>query len=432
MKMKLDLKAFAIPAALALAACGGYDGENHLYLNLAAEGGGNDAALVVDTNQDSANFGKVIKHIDFGTRGNEPHHTGLSADKKTVYYMGLFPPGRIWKTDITVPEDPKLGTVVNSAPDDVGANDPDEFVGMADGSFLVSFMGSKGATAPGAIALFDANGTKQALFENTSAEAMAFNPHGFDVRTDIGRMANGNFIMPADAAGLDMTPLGDTFRAGLVVWDFSASAKTASVIHTYDLSMGRAASDGIMDVKMLRGDAKGRVFATNMRAGEIWLASTIEPFEATAVVTGLKFPQLMQLTQDGKTLYVSSYADDKLHKYDVTDPTKPVLLGEIQGPAPAAGEPAGAHYIKMSSDEKRVYVTSYFVNLKDDTAAIQGNDAANTVDFSGSRHLWAVDTEKMTRVEGFDIDFTGTSFTLADGTAITGGPFGPHGVELDK
>jgi len=77
-------------------------------------------------------------------------------------------------------------------------------------------------------------------------------------------------------------------------------------------------------------------------------------------------------------------------------------------------------------------VTSYFVNLKDDTAAIQGNDAANTVDFSGWRHLWAVDTEKMTRVEGFDIDFTGTSFTLADGTAITGGPFGPHGVELDK
>jgi selenium-binding protein 1 len=431
--MKIKLISTAL-AALVLGACGGYEGENHLYLNLAAEGGGNDAALVIDVNQDSANYGKIIKHIDFGSKGNEPHHTGISPDRKTVYYMGLFPPGRIWKTDITVPESPTLGAVVNDAAADVGANDPDEFVGLPDGRFLVSFMGSAAATAPGAIGLFNADGTKSALFENTSDQAMAFNPHGFDVRTDIGRMANGNFIMPADAAGLDGTPLGDSFRAGLVVWDLNLDAKTANVIHTYDLSMGRPAamSSGIMDVKMLKGDAKGRVFATNMLAGEVWLASTVEPFEASAVITGLQTPQLMQLTKDGKTLFVSTYADDKIHKYDVTDPAHPVSLGDVQGPEPMVGSPTGAHYLKMSTDETRIYCTSYFVNLKDDTAGVMGNDAANTVEFAGTRHLWAVDTEKMTKLEGFDIDFSSTSFTLADGTAISGGPFGPHGVELDQ
>src|SRR5262245_49433079 len=125
-------------ATLLVSACGGYDGEKYLYLNLAAEGGGNDAALVIDTDPDSANFSKVIKHIDFGSKGNEPHHTGISADRKTVYYMGLFPPGRIWKTDISDPAAPALGTVTANSADDVGANDPDEFVGLADGRFLVS------------------------------------------------------------------------------------------------------------------------------------------------------------------------------------------------------------------------------------------------------------------------------------------------------
>jgi selenium-binding protein 1 len=415
-----------------LAGCPSGDREQFAYVNTVAEGGANDQALVIDVDKDSDTFGKIVKAIDLGSKNNEPHHAGINVSRTAVYMMGLFLPGRVWKLDIAAdPASPTLKTVVNDASMEVQANNPDEFVALADGRYMISFMGSAAATAPGAIAIFGADDKMVKKFEPTGTATSTFNPHGFDVRTDVKRMANGSFILPADAAGLDGTGIGDTFRGALTVWEFDAVANTASIKNTYDLSGGNPMKTGIMDVKMIPNDAKGRCFATNMLAGELWVATTVEPFEAKAVVTGLVFPQLLQVTADGKTLFLSTFEDNKVHKYDITNPDAPVETGVVTGPeGTLVGK--GAHSIRLSTDEERLYVSSYFVKLKDDTASIPGNDQTNTADFSGARMFWAINTKDMSVIPELTIDMAGASLSLADGSMLSGGPFGPHGIVLDQ
>ena len=145
MKTTRELKIIGVAICsalgLAMSGCGDdtnnppvYDGENYLYLNTAAEGGANDQALIVDANPGSATYGKIIKSIDYGSKHNEPHHAGISHDKKSIYMMGLFPPGRVWKLDIAAdPKNPTLSHLVEDAATEIGANDPDEIVTMDDG-----------------------------------------------------------------------------------------------------------------------------------------------------------------------------------------------------------------------------------------------------------------------------------------------------------
>jgi selenium-binding protein 1 len=443
----IALVGLAIP--LALAGCGGSSGssENYLYVNVVAEGGANDQIAIIDARSGSATFGKILRLIDLGSKYNEPHHTGRSPDGKTGYFMGLFLPGRIWSLDLTMPvtsPDLKPVTLVDDSAKKVGYNNPDEFVGLPDGRFMVSFMGSAAATAPGAIVMFDGPaGNMMAKFEvsKTDTSSLAYNPHGFDYRSDIGRIANGNFMMPADAAGLLGKAPGSTFRSGLTVWNFSSTMNTASVLKTVNLNPNNMAMhDGIMDVKMIPNDPMGRVFATNMRGGEIWLVSTMDPFTATTVVTGLMYPQLIQMTKDGKTMYVTTYIDNTLHKYDISDPTHPKELGNVVGPQPPSlsGTPSGAHYCKLSTDEQRIYVTSYFVTLSDDVQYLINNGTLPKgtvdmgVDFHGNRQLWGATTTDMKLLPNFDVDFSGTSIQTADGTMLSGGAFGGHGIILDK
>jgi selenium-binding protein 1 len=114
----------------------------------------------------------------------------------------------------------------------------------------------------------------------------------------------------------------------------------------------------------------------------------------------------MRMTRDGRRLFVSMNVAGKIAMLDTSDPEKPTLLKVLD-----LGQGSGPHYIALTSDEKRLVITDYFLN----------EDDAGKVHAEGDHkvHVAKVTARNLVLDRRFDLDFN---------TAIASGPARPHGV----
>jgi hypothetical protein len=223
---------------------------------------GLDAMIVVDARRHNADgtrsesYGKVVNFVQvpapFGVEG-EPHHMqydwedgqpvvagGLLNDVTTVWDVSRIP--EIHLTNVVRPEETPLGTV------------PDAYDFLPDGRAIGTYMGGPNfnyAGSPGSVVVLRPDPDRGLVFESETpagtpgavdssnpggvpepcspVEAKpagtCANPHGIQIRGDLGRMVTADYAEPRELTTDPVKPYKPgTFRPTVRVWDVTAPA----------------------------------------------------------------------------------------------------------------------------------------------------------------------------------------------------------------
>lgn len=368
-----------------------------------------DFLAVVNFDEDSEDYGKVIKTVPIpppGNVGNEPHHCHLSADRRILACGGLLSLLRgqkgIFFFDVSKARDPKF-LFAASAPQ---SSITDDFLPLEGGGFLVTQMGSATGGAPGRVAEFDKNLKLVAEWPNNPPQD-GFNPHGISARPELNLMVTSDFINPVStlngSAGVEL-------RGAIRVWNLA----TRQIVRTIQIPTAM----GTMDVRMIPGDPQGRAYTAGMFDGLVYL---IDPFAGTFatvfdcenIVPHIEVPvrggmtQILAMPKSGDRLLFGSFQAGQVGMLDVTDRLHPVQSGIVN-----LGVGAGPHDIALTDDDRRLIVTDYFLN----------EDDFGQIHFEGDHKVHVVKVFK----HKLELD---TRFQLDFNSAFATGPARPHGIE---
>ncbi|HJQ22628.1 MAG TPA: selenium-binding protein SBP56-related protein [Blastocatellia bacterium] len=361
-----------------------------------------DFLAVVDFDESSPNYGKLITTVPLpgaGASGNEPHHVGLSSDKRVLACGGLLSVLRgqkeIFFFDVSNPASPSF----------ISAADPplsaitDEFYALPDGGFLVTMMGGANGAHPGRVAEFSRD--LQLLTEHPAEPPHdGFNPHGISVRPEINLMVTSDFVCPSTT--LHAVPGDLDLRGSIRVWLF----KQRKLLRTIQI----AGAVGTIDVRLIPNDPHRRAYTAGMADDHLYLVDTDRGtakavFNFSTIAAG-GFPQLMRMTRDGKRLFISMNAAGKVVMFDTSNPEAPRVVKVLD-----LGAASGPHYIALTENEKRLVITDYFLN-EDDFGKVHAEGDHKI-------HVALVTPNDLVLDPRFNLDFN---------TAIPTGAARPHGV----
>jgi hypothetical protein len=370
-----------------------------------------DFLAVINFDEDSPDYGKVIKTVPIpppGNVGNEPHHCHLSADKNILACGGLLSLVRgqngIFFFDVSRPRDPKF-LFSTSAPQ---SSITDDFLPLERGGFLITQMGSATGGAPGRLAEFDSHLHLVKEWPDNPPQD-GFNPHGISGRPEVNLMVTSDFILPVST--LNVYPGDPVLRGAIRVWDL----KKREILRTVEIP----GAPGTMDVKLIPGDPQQRAFTAGMFDGLVYLVDTqngtakvvfdcedIVPHVEVDVRGGMT--QLLAMPDSGDRLIFGSFQAGQIGMLDVSDPEHPFQTGIVN-----LGKDAGPHDIALTDDNKRLVATDYFLN----------EDDFGKIHFEGDHkvHVIKVFKHHLELDPRFELDFN---------TAFPTGPARPHGIEM--
>jgi selenium-binding protein 1 len=370
-----------------------------------------DFLAVIDFDEDSPDYGHVIKTVPVpppGNVGNEPHHCHLSADKNILACGGLLSLLRgqngIFFFDVSHPRDPKFLFATSGSKSSI----TDDFLPLEKGGFLVTQMGSATGMTPGRVAEFDPGLRMVAEWPRRPPE-MGFNPHGISARPELNLMVTSDFMMPASS--LNIVPGDPELRGSIRVWDFDKR----KIVRTISIPDAM----GTMDVKLIPGDPKGRAFTAGMFDGLVYLVDpergTAEKvFDCEDIVPQIDVPvrggmvQLLAMPQSGDRLLFASFQAGQVGMLDVSNPKHPVQTGIVN-----LGVDMGPHAITLTDDDKRLVVTDYFLN----------EDDFGKIHFEGDHKVHVIKVFK----DHLELD---PRFALDFNTVFPAGPARPHGIAV--
>jgi selenium-binding protein 1 len=384
-----------------------------------------DFLAVIDFDEESADYGKVIKTVPLpppGNVGNEAHHCHLNATGKLLACGGLLSvlkgQNGIFFFDVSEARNPRFLFSAKAVESAI----TDDFFPTEDGGFLITQMGSATGGAPGRIAEFDGrlhfvgnHFGEISMFQEfpKTPPVDGFNPHGISARPDLNVMMTADFILPSST--LTGSP-GPELRGSIRVWNYR-KRKLISTIKLLTPDGGPAL--GTMDVKMLPKDPMGIAYTAGMFDGHIYaidpVAGTgvpvfdlanVTPHVKTGVSGGMG--QILATPQSGDRLIVGMFQAGQIAMFDTTQRTRLGLMSVLSlGPVDS-----GPHNLVLSGDDSRLVVTDYFLN----------EDDAGIIHFEGDHKVHVVKvTGSLTEDTRFKLDFN---------TAFATGPARPHGIAM--
>lgn len=384
-----------------------------------------DFLAVIDFNENSKNYGKVINTVPLpppGNVGNEPHHCNLSADKRILACGGLLSllkgQNGIFFFDVADARHPRFLLSTKALDSSI----TDDFFPLPEGGFLVTQMGSITGEAPGRVAEFDgrlrfaANHFGQvSLFEEHPRDAPldGFNPHGISVRPELNLMITADFLLPSSTLNGSTGPV---LRNTVRVWDFN-SRKIKSTIRVTTPDGSPAL--GMMDVKLVPNDPNGTAYTIGMFDGHIFRLDPVSGMASVAfdlatvkphVADGGAMGQIMALPKWGDRLIVGLFGTGQVVMFDTTDRAN---LKQVPGAVVNLGKDAGPHNIDLTDDDSRLVVADYFLN----------EDDAGIIHFEGDHkvHVLKVTHDGLVKDDRFKLDFN---------TEFATGPARPHGIAM--
>jgi hypothetical protein len=385
-----------------------------------------DFLAVINFDEDSESYGKVITTVPLpppGNIGNEPHHCHLNSTKTILGCGGLLSvlkgQNGIFFFDVSEARNPRFLFSTKA----VESSITDDFLPTADGGFLVTQMGSASGGAPGRVAEFDDNMRFVAnhfgslsLFQEwpDSPPLDGFNPHGISARPDLNLMVTADFILPSSTLTGSPAPV---LRGSVRVWDYHAR-KITKTINLVSPDGGPAL--GTMDVKLLPNDPLGLGYVAGMFDGHIYMinptlgtgvaafdCATVTPHVNTAVTGGMG--QILATPQSGDRLIFGLFQAGQVGLLDTTDRANLKQLSVVTlGPVNS-----GPHNLVLSSDDRRLVVSDYFLN----------EDDAGIIHFEGDHkiHVVKVTHDALTDDTRFQLDFN---------SAFPTGNARPHGIAM--
>lgn len=277
---------------------------------------GQDFLAVIDATKGSPTYGKVVNTATVGPLvENEPHHMEYIWHKgNKIYAGGLFSSATYVFSVNSLPEVTVSG--VSLPTQTLGGSIPDAFWVLKDGTAYGTYMGGPvvpgpyvysdgkvrtgngyGGT-PGEVVHFNQNG--QVLGQYTAATSGAedpsecvdlpdvgnpscANPHGIQVRQDLGRMVTSDFAEPRNIILNPLqSPSPDAYRPTVRLWDIS-NENDPKVISVSELPKGPRTSSsalydenrGAMETTVTNLPQHKGAFAETMNGGAIYYTPDI-------------------------------------------------------------------------------------------------------------------------------------------------------------
>jgi len=369
-----------------------------------------DFLAVVDFNEHSHNYGRVLRTVPLpapGNAGNEPHHCHLSADKNILACGGLLSvlsgQNSIFFFDVSNARHPKFLFSTNAPNSSI----TDDFLPLPGGGFLVTQMGSATGGTPGRLAEFDRH--LRLIAEYPAVPPLdGFNPHGISARFERNLLVTSDFINPVTT--LNVWPGPVELRGALRFWDLAKREITRTVFLPEAL--------GTMDVKLIPGDPNGRAVTANMFSGLVYTVdptdgSVVQSFDCEDIVPHIDVSvrggmvQLLAMPKSGDRLIFASFEAGQIGMLDISNPNAFVQKAIVN-----LGVGAGPHDIDLTEDDSRLVVTDYFLN----------EDGFGKIHFEGDHkvHVIKVTHDTLELDTRFDLNFN-TAFQY---------PARPHGVAM--
>lgn len=370
-----------------------------------------DFLAVVDFDQKSRRYGQVITTASAPTSGNEAHHCNLSSDGNVIVCGGLLSllkdQDGIFFFDVSSPRRPRL----------IGSSRPrlssitDDPVPLPGGGFLITMMGSESGGAPGRVVEYDRH-LRLVREWPKNPPSDGFNPHGISIRPEANLMITSDFINPVTTLIGYPGPLG--IRGSIRVWNLAGRRIVQSI--------PIPPAVGTMDCKLIPGDPRLGAYTAGMfdeGGAHLYYIDTqagtyAEAFNFDSLLPG-GMPQILAMTDDGDRLVVpiASHTDagpagGLVALLDITDRTQARVVSVVD-----LGPGSAPHNLLLTSDQKRVVVTDYFLD----------EGSAGKIHFDGDDrvHVLKLRQDKLALDANFDLNFS---------TAFPGLRARPHGIAV--
>jgi selenium-binding protein 1 len=340
-----------------------------------------DFLATIDLDPASKTYSQVVHRLPMPNRGDELHHFGWNAcgschgERQRQY---LVVPGvassRIHIIDTTDPRQPKLHKVIE--PREVVAKSmlsaPHTVHCLSDGRIMLSMLGNEQGEGPGGFLMLDEKFEIAGHWE-ASATGMQYN-------YDFWYQPRHNVMVSSEWAAPNTVKPGfklDDVKAGkygqhLHFWDWD----TRQINQSIDLG-----EKGLIPLEVrfhhnpesthgFVGAALSSVMWHWHKAEGAWRADPVIEVQPREVA-GWPFPVPglitdLVLSMDDRWLYFSNWLHGDVRQYDVSDPARPKLTGQLQlggvegkGPELRGKKLAGGpQMLQLSLDGKRLYVTN--------------------------------------------------------------------------
>jgi len=364
----------------------------YLWALPATPGQGEDFLAVIDVNLASATYGKILKRIPVGSKGNEAHHIGYTDDRTKLWAASLNS-DRFFIFDVaTDPMNPKLIKVIDNVAKLTGLSGPHTPYAIP-GRILVSMASGPDGTGSGGLAEF----TNEGRF--IASHAATNHPYETVIKPEFNRMITSAWFPQKTW----MTPMAQWDPSTwsnpntLLVWDL----KERKIVQTL------VAPDAVMLAArwMLKPGAKYG-YNISSAGNSIWMFKMEDDGNFSyrkAADTGPNCsPADLRQSPDDKFLYVSCFVGSEIQAWDISDPEKIRLHDTIQGVV----QPNMMH---VTFDGRRLYFT---------------NSAISSIDYSPRYSMQLVQIGRDGRMKldpNFKIDFA----------RAPDGPARPHDMLLN-
>lgn len=342
-----------------------------------------DYLATVDVNPTSKTYSQIIHRLHMPYFGDELHHYGWNVCSschgqpgKTRQYLVIpgLNSGNVHFVDVSTPSKPRLHKVIKGREiaDKTNLSALHTVHCAPDGRIIISALGDANGNAPGGFLIVDENFKVAGRWEKSN-EGMPYN-------YDFWYQPRHNIVVSSEFAA--PTTYGPGFRmedvkAGrygqrLHFWDWTTHKR----IQTIDLG-----SEGMVPLEVrfhhdpdsthgFVGAALSSSVWHFYKKGSKWSAEKVIQVEPVKVegqadpIPGLITDILLSL--DDRFLYLSNWLHGDVRQYDISDPSKPKLTGQVwtngllgKGGTIKGRKPAGGpQMLQLSLDGKRLYFTS--------------------------------------------------------------------------
>jgi len=383
-----------------------------------------DFLATVDLDPSSRTYSQIVHRLSMPNVGDELHHFGWNAcgschgmrARRYLIVPGLVS-GRIHIIHTETPTSPKIVKTIE--PDEIirktKLTAPHTVHCLSDGRIMISMLGNEALNGPGGFLLLDEKFDVAGRWEA--------NTGGMQFNYDFWYQPRHNVMVSSEWGAPSTTRPGfklDDVKAGkyghqIHFWDWSKR----TISHSVDLG-----EKGMVPLEVrfhhnpdsshgFVGAALSSVMWHFHKAGQDWKAEKVIEVEGQPLA-GWDFPvpgliSDLVISLDDRWLYFSNWLHGDIRQYDISNPTKPKLAGQIwvggilgQGPNIGGQKtPGGPQMLQLSLDGRRLYVTDSLFSSWD-------NQFYPGISERGSLMLQIdVDTEKggLRRNERFLVDF---------------------------
>jgi len=240
-------------------------------------------------------------------------------------------------------------------------------IALPNGNDLVTMIGAvaSGSGAPGGMVEINAVTGKFVRPFGPGANrtpATTAPKYMYDVgfKSELNRMVTTTFGEPKDVAGgIDVTSPTLGLGNEVYVWDMGSRR----VIQTVDLGPGT----GALEARWTNTFGEPVGYTNTPGTGAVWAWEDFDGDGVYAfhqVLTGLGIPADMVMTSDSKFLYVADWGGGRVLQVNIMDRLHPVITATLNVPY--------AQMMRLSQDDKRLYVTNSLLSTWDDDTDVGG------------------------------------------------------------